>query len=54
MGDIPELAEVVALARSGAIGMERSRYGLADALTAYEDLAAGRVVGRAVVTPEGP
>ena len=50
-GTIPELAEVVSLARSGAITTETMPYALGDALLAYEDLAHGRVVGRAVVTP---
>lgn len=50
-GTIPELAEVVALARSGAIRLETQDYGLGDAVQAYADLEAGRVVGRAVAAP---
>jgi propanol-preferring alcohol dehydrogenase len=50
-GTIPELAEVVALARSGAISTETAPYALDDALRGYEDLAAGRIVGRAVALP---
>ena len=50
-GTIPELSEVVALARSGAIHTETQGYALGDAIEAYDDLAQGRVVGRAVVTP---
>jgi len=50
-GTIPELSEVVALARSGAIHTETQGYALGEALRAYDDLAQGRVVGRAVVTP---
>ena len=49
-GTIPELHEVVALARSGAITTETRPYALSDALAAYADLEHGRVVGRAVVT----
>jgi propanol-preferring alcohol dehydrogenase len=49
-GTIPELAEVVALARSGAIRTITTRYELPDTLSAYEALAAGQVVGRAVVS----
>lgn len=50
-GTIPELHEVVALARSGALYTETQSYALAGALTAYRDLEAGRVLGRAVVLP---
>jgi propanol-preferring alcohol dehydrogenase len=50
-GTIPELVEVVALARAGAIRTETRPYPLADALTAYDDLDRGRVVGRAVMSP---
>ena len=50
-GTIPELVEVVALARRGLIHSETQRAPLADALGAYDDLAAGRVIGRAVVAP---
>jgi propanol-preferring alcohol dehydrogenase len=50
-GTIPELAEVVALARAGAITTETRPYALSDALAGYDDLANGRVIGRAVVSP---
>jgi propanol-preferring alcohol dehydrogenase len=49
-GSIPELVEVVALARAGAIRPETRPYALTDALTAYADLEQGRVVGRAVMS----
>jgi propanol-preferring alcohol dehydrogenase len=51
-GTIPELVEVVALARAGAIRAETQHYQLSDALRGYEDLAGGRVVGRAVVSAD--
>ena len=50
-GTLPELHEVVALARSGAIEIEVERFELADALEAYERLRHGDVAGRAVVVP---
>ncbi len=50
-GSVPELAEVVALARSGAIHTEVERCGLADAVDAYDRLRRGEVVGRAVIVP---
>jgi propanol-preferring alcohol dehydrogenase len=50
-GTLPELHEVVALAKAGVIHAETCPYALADALTGYDDLAHGRVVGRAVVSP---
>ena len=50
-GTIPELAEVVALARAGTIHMETQPYALSAAVDAYGELADGRVVGRAVATP---
>ena len=49
-GTIPELAEVVALARSGAIHSEAEVYGLDEAVSAYGRLKQGEVVGRAVVS----
>jgi propanol-preferring alcohol dehydrogenase len=48
-GTLPELAEVVALARSGAIHSEAEVYGLDDAVAAYGRLDGGEVVGRAVI-----
>jgi alcohol dehydrogenase, propanol-preferring len=50
-GTIPELVEVVALARAGAIHSECKLFGLGDALHAYDELEHGRVIGRAVVSP---
>ncbi|MGA2010175.1 MAG: NAD(P)-dependent alcohol dehydrogenase [Solirubrobacteraceae bacterium] len=50
-GTVPELAEVVALATSGAIRSEAEVYGIDDAVTAYARLRRGDVLGRAVVTP---
>jgi propanol-preferring alcohol dehydrogenase len=50
-GTIPELVEVVALARSGAIRSEAQTYPLDQTLTGYEDLEHGRVIGRAVALP---
>ena len=52
-GTIPELHEVVALARAGAIRTETRLYPLDGALDAYQDLAEGRILGRAVVSPAG-
>jgi alcohol dehydrogenase, propanol-preferring len=50
-GTLPELAEVLDLARRGLISAHIERYPLADALTAYEKLHAGEVEGRAVIVP---
>jgi propanol-preferring alcohol dehydrogenase len=53
-GTIGELAEVVALARSGAITVDLERIDLDDALDAYGELEAGRFgTGRAVALPHG-
>jgi alcohol dehydrogenase, propanol-preferring len=49
-GTIPELAEVVALARSGAIHSEAEVYRLDEAVCAYGRLKQGEVVGRAVIS----
>ena len=49
-GTIPELAEVVALARAGAIQSEAEVYRLDEAISAYGRLRQGEVVGRAVVS----
>jgi propanol-preferring alcohol dehydrogenase len=51
-GSVPELAEVVGLARSGAIRTQVERFRLPDALDAYERLHHGQVLGRAVVVPD--
>jgi alcohol dehydrogenase, propanol-preferring len=48
-GTLPELAEVVALARSGAIQSEAEVYSLDEAVGAYARLKDGAVVGRAVI-----
>ncbi len=50
-GSIPELVEVVALARSGAIHTEVERLTLDQAVDGYRRLEAGEIVGRAVVDP---
>jgi len=50
-GSVPELAEVVALARAGAIHSEAEVYGLDDVVSAYGKLRHGDVLGRAVVVP---
>ena len=50
-GTLPELAEVVALARAGAIHSEGDVYALDDAVSAYGKLRHGDVLGRAVVVP---
>ena len=50
-GTLPELAEVVALARAGAIRTQVERMALGQAVEAYRRLRRGDVHGRAVVTP---
>jgi propanol-preferring alcohol dehydrogenase len=50
-GSLPELVEVVALARSGAIRTEAERLRLEDAIDGYHRLSRGEVRGRAVVVP---
>lgn len=50
-GTLPELHEVVALARSGSIHIEVERFGLDDTLDGYQRLRDGHVDGRAVVLP---
>jgi propanol-preferring alcohol dehydrogenase len=50
-GTLPELHEVIALARAGAITVETERLALSDAPEGYERLRAGAVLGRAVVVP---
>lgn len=46
-----ELIEVLDLARAGKISVETTTYSLEDAATAYRDLAAGSLRGRAVIVP---
>jgi alcohol dehydrogenase, propanol-preferring len=50
-GTLPELHEVVALARAGALDLEVERIALDDAVGGYRRLRDGDVVGRAVVVP---
>jgi len=50
-GTLPELAEVVALARAGAVRAETERFTLGQAVDSYRRLRRGEVRGRAVVTP---
>jgi alcohol dehydrogenase, propanol-preferring len=50
-GTLPELHEVIALARAGALRVETERLTLADAADGYRRLRDGDVVGRAVVVP---
>ncbi|MYR55608.1 zinc-binding dehydrogenase, partial [Streptomyces sp. SID625] len=52
-GSRGELAEVLALARSGALSVHTETFTLDEAPLAYERLHAGRVDGRAVVLPNG-
>ena len=51
-GGRSELAEVLALARAGAVEVRVETYGLDEAPVAYERLHAGKVNGRAVIVPE--
>ena len=50
-GSLPELMEVLDLARHGAIQLRTQRFGLKDAAEAYRQLAAGEIDGRAVIVP---
>jgi propanol-preferring alcohol dehydrogenase len=50
-GTKSELAEVIALARAGAISAHVETFRLTDAARAYEKLRAGQVKGRAVIVP---
>ena len=50
-GTAAELAEVVELARKGAIRSEAEVYGIEDTINAYGKLRRGEVLGRAVVIP---
>jgi propanol-preferring alcohol dehydrogenase len=50
-GTLPELAEVVALARAGAVRAETECFTLGQAVDAYRRLRRGEVRGRAVVRP---
>jgi alcohol dehydrogenase, propanol-preferring len=50
-GSITELMEVVALAERGLLKPHVQRYTLDQGPQVYEELAAGRIQGRAVVVP---
>jgi propanol-preferring alcohol dehydrogenase len=50
-GTLPELHEVVALARAGLLEIEVERLRLEDAIDGYRRLGRGEVTGRAVVVP---
>jgi alcohol dehydrogenase, propanol-preferring len=50
-GSIPELIEVIALARAGKIRAHVQRFSLNDAPRAYEEMRTGELHGRAVVVP---
>jgi len=50
-GSVPELIEVIALARSGKISAEVETFSLNEAAGAYERMRAGTLHGRAVIVP---
>lgn len=50
-GSVPELGEVIALAREGRIRTHVERFSLDDVASAYERMRAGELRGRAVVVP---
>jgi propanol-preferring alcohol dehydrogenase len=50
-GSIPELIEVIALARAGHIRPHVQTYGLHDAAHVYDLMREGKIQGRAVVVP---
>ena len=50
-GTLPELHEVVALARAGRLAIEVERLALDDVIDGYRRLREGSVVGRAVAIP---
>lgn len=50
-GTRSELRAVLALAAAGKIGVQVQRYGLEDAVQAFDDLEAGKIQGRAVLVP---
>lgn len=52
-GSRSELAEVLALARSGAVSVHTETFTLDEAPLAYERLHAGKINGRAVILPNG-
>ena len=50
-GTLPELHEVIALARQGRIKAHIQRFPLQDAMHAYELMEQGKLAGRAVIVP---
>jgi propanol-preferring alcohol dehydrogenase len=52
-GSIPELVEVVSLARSGKIKMLVEHFPLDRVAEVYHLLHDGKIAGRAVITPNG-
>ncbi|MFF0051107.1 NAD(P)-dependent alcohol dehydrogenase [Streptomyces sp. NPDC005498] len=52
-GTLPELFEVLELARSGAVDIHVETFGIDEAPLAYERLHAGKINGRAVILPHG-
>jgi len=50
-GTRADLTEVIALAAAGKLTVEHTVYPLADYQRAFDDLEAGRVTGRAILTP---
>jgi propanol-preferring alcohol dehydrogenase len=53
-GSLPELGEVLALARTGDVRARIERFALADAAQAYDRMRAHTLEGRAVVVPHDP
>jgi propanol-preferring alcohol dehydrogenase len=53
-GSLPELVEVLELARAGHLRAHVERFTLADAPRAYEAMRAGTLEGRAVIVPPAP
>ena len=50
-GTLPELSEVLELARRGLVKSHIQRFGLDEATDAYDALSAGQLEGRAVIVP---
>jgi alcohol dehydrogenase, propanol-preferring len=50
-GTLPELGEVLDLARRGLVKAHVQRFGLDEAAAAYDALRGGALEGRAVVVP---
>ncbi len=50
-GSRPELVEVLELGARDLVRPDARTYALDEALTAYDDLRSGRLLGRAVVVP---